>query len=676
MASPVALLALLALSGAHGQSKLCEYETNRIKDLLQASCEGQGLTQVPPGLHKDTGILLLGSNSLAQVSTAAFGTLRNLTDLDLSRNGLGALAASSPLPRLQDLDLSHNALKELPALQGFPGLLRLALGHNVLTWLPEGGFRALGRLVDLELQGNRLRSLPEGAFAGLAALKDLDLSDNRLAALPPELLAGLDALETLRLERNHLRSVPEGFFPEGHIYAYIYLAGNPWLCDCALEYLRNWIIDNRFSVYTRVQGPEEMITDNLPENVTCHDPPEELGYPVMNISLHCGPESDRGSRGDEGERVEPQAGPATPKAALTQPEPLPTTPAPPTSKVIAAPSPSPTTQGPLATSSPAARDAQAAPATSTLGLPPVSTAPARSPSTAAPSPSPTTQGPLATSSPAARDAEAVPATSTLGLPPVSTALARSPSTAAPSPSPTTQGPLATSPPAARDAQAAPATSTLGLPPTSKPATPGTAPSTPPQATNINQSMPVATATALVLPATLHPPMPPPPAHCQCPILPGVALGLTGLQPSPASWGAWLAARCCPLRLVLYLACLVLASVPALAAICWWVCVCSTGTRRLQATPPTLGPRLVPYQQLQNVAGERHHEPREGCQALPRRCIYRVCKQLEIAPLRYITWLLISLPGPSGQWPWERKGSLDQGKETLGAKRVKYAPATL
>uniref|UniRef100_A0ACB8EX85 Uncharacterized protein n=1 Tax=Sphaerodactylus townsendi TaxID=933632 RepID=A0ACB8EX85_9SAUR len=628
MALPLALLALSALAGALSQPDLCEYETNKIKDLLQASCAGKGLALVPSGLDNGTGILLLGSNRLARVSTASFRHLRNLTDLDLSHNGMGELEAASPLPGLQELDLSYNALKRLPALQGFPNLRRLSLGHNALSWLPTGGFRALGGLTDLELQGNRLQSLPEGAFSGLAALKDLDLSENLLTALPPELLVALGALHTLRLERNRLQAVPEGFFPEGQLFAYVYLAGNPWLCDCALEYLRDWIVENEFSVYTRVQGPEKEITENEPESVTCQEPPEVLGQPVMTFHLDCVLEGPRGGLGDEkpsglqGSTSGPSTSPDVPSAPL-----FPTT-----------STASPTRPEPLASAHPtrSLTTRKATPLT-------------RSPTTATPNTSPTTLGSLPST---------VPTTVPMAA-------------AATSPSPTTLGSLPSTVPTAATATS-PSPTTLGSLPSTVPIA---AAATSPSPTTLGSLSPTRRpgSTAHLPP----PPAPDHPAYCQCPMLPGRALGLTRPQPLPVSWGAWLAATCCPLRLVLYVACLALVSLSILAVLCWWAWMC-VGTRGWSSE----GAQPARHQQLQHAACDTCHVPRAGYQPLPRARLYRVCKKLEIGPLRYVTWLLISLPGPSGQWPWERTGRLpsyrlDRGeKEGPWPRRVKHASSTL
>ncbi|XP_042329868.1 platelet glycoprotein Ib alpha chain [Sceloporus undulatus] len=292
--------------------ELCEVEMNKIKDLLQVSCVEKGLAGLPAGLPTATGLLLLGSNRLGpRLSLAAFQPLAQLSELDLSNNSLSTLETGAPLPHLQQLALSHNALDSLPDFQGLPALTRLALGHNALTQLQEGAFRALGGLQDLQLQGNQLRRLPSGAFQGLQDLQDLDLSDNHLEALPWDLLAGLKALEILRLERNRLQTVPDGFFPEENTFVYVYLAENPWSCNCRLAYLQAWILDHDYSIYTRVQVAEKEVTENDPQSVKCQAPPKEKGRPVMLFKTACRKLGD--SDGGEGEKEEsPQSTHSTP----------------------------------------------------------------------------------------------------------------------------------------------------------------------------------------------------------------------------------------------------------------------------------------------------------------------------------------------------------------------------
>nr|XP_023968990.1 platelet glycoprotein Ib alpha chain-like [Chrysemys picta bellii] len=348
----LALLALLSVAGAVGPGEPCPSEMNLIKDRLQVNCSGQGLSVVPLALPRNTSILLLSSNRLASVSTAAFQHLPELAELDLSHNALGVLHTGPPLPLLQELVLSHNALGVLPTLQGLPALTRLALAHNNISGLLPGAFRDVGNLMDLNLRGNQLRTLPEEAFEGLAMLKDLDLSDNALEELPLGLLVGLE-LETLRLSGNQIRTLPGGFFPEGHMFAFVFLAGNPWRCDCGLAYLRGWIKDNDFSIYIQEQRPDGLLTENDPQSPVCDEPLRHHGSPVLEFKQACGKAGDTdndedldidGTMTEEGTPV-----PSTTVPSTTLP---PTTPGPPTtapSTTLPPTTPVPPTTAPYAT---------------------------------------------------------------------------------------------------------------------------------------------------------------------------------------------------------------------------------------------------------------------------------------------------------------------------------------
>lgn len=142
---------------------------------------------------------------------------------------------------------------------------------------------------------------------------------------------------------------------------------------------------------------------------------------------------------------------------------------------------------------------------------------------------------------------------------------------------------------------------------------------------------------------------------------------------------WLAGYCCLLRLVLYLACLALVAVPTLAVLCWlgWLYL---GWYRL-ALRGAPGSRLARSQQWQKASPQEWRlkfakapYPATG----PR--IYRVCKTFQVGPSRHVTWLLVSLPGSAGKRAQRQARlssySLDRGKDTLGAVRVKYAAASL
>ncbi|XP_014818197.1 PREDICTED: platelet glycoprotein Ib alpha chain isoform X1 [Calidris pugnax] len=281
------LPALLPPASPTNPGQPCPSEMNKVKDLLEVNCTGQALSAVPQDLPMDTGILLLSANRLVSVSINTFLPLTQLQDLDLSDNGLVDLHMGPQLQSLRELILSRNALGALPALQGLPKLTRLAVAHNSLSELAPRAFLAVKELQDLDLRGNQLRTLPQEVFEGLRALKDLDLSDNLLEELPRELLQSLQKLETLWLSGNRLRTLPTGFFPEGHLFAYVFLTENPWHCDCDLYYLRHWILENEGSVYQPERGLEKTKVEVAPQKVLCHSPPEHQRKPVIRFKLNC-----------------------------------------------------------------------------------------------------------------------------------------------------------------------------------------------------------------------------------------------------------------------------------------------------------------------------------------------------------------------------------------------------
>ncbi|KAJ7313322.1 hypothetical protein JRQ81_004613 [Phrynocephalus forsythii] len=651
-ACPLALLALLAVAAATAAGDPpwpCESEMNKVKDLLQVNCVAQGLGSVPTGLPKDTGILQLGDNRLARVSLASFSHLSILSELDLSNNSLTALEADSPLPKLQQLVLSHNALERLPAFQGLPSLWRLALDHNGLSELPEGAFRALGSLRDLELQGNRLRRLPPGAFQGLAQLRDLDLSDNDLELLPGVLLEGLPELEILRLERNRLWTVPDGFFPEDTSFAYVYLAENPWHCDCHLVYLHNWIKENKISVYTRTPGPAEEITENNPESVKCHSPAADQGKPVMNFQAACR------RPGDTEEEEEPAIAWPLATTAIRPPH-VPSTPG---------------------ATPPATMVSETARLPSTVALRTPTPSPTLGPSTApltvalrTPTPSPTLGPSTAQSTEALRTTTPSP---TVGPGPDSTTT-RVPTVAA---STTTTIPLPL-----LSTQA----TTSALVSSTRPPVPSTTSETtlPPQAATATSHQPAASPTAITLPtagagASSLLPAAEPAAHYPCPAWPAQSQGRAHRRGRRlGAWAAWLAGHCCLLHLVLYAACLALVLLPTLALLGGLVCLLC-GSRSSRHGPALGGAprgRLGCDQWLEEEEVVAVAAP--GAPGPAQR--YRVCKTFHVAPFRQASWLFVSLPGRPRPCPGSLRRptwySLDRGTEAIGAVRLTYATSSL
>ncbi|MBN3270570.1 GP1BA protein, partial [Polyodon spathula] len=268
---PLPFLYVLLMSGAgrlHAEGSLCQSDHDE-DSKPRINCSGAGLTSVPGTLHTHTEVLLLQSNSFTSVTWGSFIVFPLLSKLDLSHNQVSILERGSPAG-LGDVDGKSWSLGHLH---------NLSLAHNLLSALPEGIFQALRNLKELYLQGNQLQRLPGGVFSELRDLEVLDLSHNGLRALPGTLIHELTKLKTFYLHDNSLVSIPDGFFSEAEI-PYVYLSSNPWVCDCNLEYFREWIEQQSHNVYIRDRGEIQ----NYPESVLCVAPSPRHGQEVLDLS--------------------------------------------------------------------------------------------------------------------------------------------------------------------------------------------------------------------------------------------------------------------------------------------------------------------------------------------------------------------------------------------------------
>ncbi|KAM6039980.1 LOW QUALITY PROTEIN: platelet glycoprotein Ib alpha chain [Theristicus caerulescens] len=536
---PLILLALLPTAGTTNPGQSCPSEMNQVKDLLEVNCTGQALSVVPTDLPADTGILLLNTNHLVSLSTAAFLPLTQLQDLDLTDNRLVELHTGPTLLSLRELILSHNMLGALPTLLGLPELTHLAVAHNNLVTLAPGAFLTVPLLQDLDLRGNQLRTLPQEAFAGLRALKYLDLSDNLLEELPKELLQDLQKLETLWLSGNRLQTLPVNFFPEGHFFAYVFLTENPWHCDCDLRYLRAWIRENSGSVYQPERGLEKTKVEVAPEKVLCHTPQEHWRKPVIYFKSNCHNMGDAFEEETddyyEGEETMEKATritltPST-SLAMTASTRAPSATSPVPASPTVAPTQAPTTAA-ILIAAPASTPHRSASLTSTTSL--TTTMSTRLPSTSS---RPQT---LATGT-----------TNTYPTLTVSTSMFSTTSTAVPSTTLLEASSIVRS--------ASPLTSTTPVVSTTMFSTHAPRP-------------PAPLGTTRVTPPA---PSPPPPPLCPC-STPGPAVLRSWAGGEGPQWGQGVWRHCCLLHWVLYLACLVLLVLTVLALAGWLVWMCLVG----------------------------------------------------------------------------------------------------
>ncbi|XP_071606513.1 type III endosome membrane protein TEMP [Heliangelus exortis] len=184
-------------------------------------------------------------------------------------NRKNLLHAPSSLPRnITSLDLSFNSLvvpHHGTLLMHFSSLHSLNLSSNALLALGPAIFSNLEALHLLDLSSCSIAYLHVDAFKGLGNLHTLLLRNNNLHELKVPFFLPLKALFHLDLQHNELVSVNTSSLQLMEAVPQVQLEGNPWVCDCAMQPLQQWL--------QRRQAVQ----------VTCASPPGLRGWEVAAL---------------------------------------------------------------------------------------------------------------------------------------------------------------------------------------------------------------------------------------------------------------------------------------------------------------------------------------------------------------------------------------------------------
>ncbi|KAM6961119.1 immunoglobulin superfamily member 10 [Aplochiton taeniatus] len=194
----------------------------------EVHCTFRYLTTIPSQIQPAVERINLGYNSIMVLRQNDLVGLERLELLMLHSNTIHSIedGAFQDLKSLQVLKMSYNRVKEITreTFRGLESLLRLHMDHNRVEFISPEAFYGLAALQLVHLEGNLLQQLHPDTFITLrhsqvfrvSSVRSIHLSDNLLTSLPVEVFSDCSQLENL------------------------FLHGNPWSCDCHMDWFPDW----------------------------------------------------------------------------------------------------------------------------------------------------------------------------------------------------------------------------------------------------------------------------------------------------------------------------------------------------------------------------------------------------------------------------------------------------
>ena len=216
--------------------------------------------------------LHIGNNQLTVIEGGAFRRMKSLKLLDLSENHIQTVNNQLlvDLLALQKLNFIFNQISYIYPFFFCNNiyLTSLDLSQNWISKLSIQLFRNLTHLEFLSVSDNPLQTLDNDVFQSLASLHYLYLINTSLSVIPSLVFSGLQGLMLLDLSQNHFQDFNVSSVEHLSNLSHFYLMGNPFICDCSLQDVHDWIVK---------MASETVMT------ALCYWPDSVSGRPVIDV---------------------------------------------------------------------------------------------------------------------------------------------------------------------------------------------------------------------------------------------------------------------------------------------------------------------------------------------------------------------------------------------------------
>lgn len=175
----------------------------------EINCENKDLTSLPAFSNTEVNVayIYLAGNKITTIPDNAFINIKNIQEIDLSRNQIntiGSQAFAGHESTLRNLYLQQNKLTTIPAFGSiFNKMEKLTLHTNGIKTLPSRALKNFPNLKEFHVQDCNMTSVEEEAFEGVEnVIETIHLNNNFLNTDIISTLLDLPKLRILYLNNN------------------------------------------------------------------------------------------------------------------------------------------------------------------------------------------------------------------------------------------------------------------------------------------------------------------------------------------------------------------------------------------------------------------------------------------------------------------------------------------